>query len=57
MFGKYNLNLKEGQLDVSVSLVFGGLPKMMFGDSTRRVVSDSLTSQGFEARPDPSSRL
>ena len=30
---------------------------MVIGDPKGRVVSDSLTSQGFEARPDPSSRL
>ena len=38
-------------------LVIGDHSKMVVGDLVARVDSDSLTSQGFEARPDSSSRL
>ena len=51
------IHSREGQLDVSVSLMFGGPPRMVFGDPKCRVVSNSLTSLGFEARPDSFSCL
>ena len=52
-----NIHSREGQQDVSVSLMFGGPPRMVFGDPKYRVVSISLTSLGYEARPNSSSCL
>ena len=51
------IHSRKGRQDVSVSLMFGGPPKMVFGDPKCRVVSNSLTSLGYEARPDSSSCL
>ena len=51
------IHSRKGRQDVSVSLMFGGPPKMVFGDPKCRVVSSSLTSLGYEARPDSSSCL